>query len=116
MKKIFITPGTTALLLLLAGCGGQPAKDSEAIVQQDQMPVSQADESAGEAPVANEAPTTSDAPAPAEVDKPAIKPANPRPPQAAPAKAAPPQQKKSAPEAPKPAEPDPHAGHDMDKM
>ena len=101
MTRFIPLASAAALIFALAGCGTEPAQQSDVTPEQSEV-------TAGEPPAAS---------APAAPTEEAMPPEKSRPKQEPAAKAAVPPRAKAAPEAPKPVEPepDPHAGHDMDK-
>ncbi len=112
MTRFIPVTGAAALMLALAGCGAEPAQKSDAAPEQGDVIAGEPPAMAETAPVAEETPTASDPVVPTEEATP---PEKPRPKQEPAAKAAVPPQAKEAPKPVEP-EPDPHAGHDMDKM
>src|SRR3546814_11226045 len=100
-------------MLALAGCGAEPAQESAATPDQSEVPAGEAPTMVETMPAAVAAATAADPAEATEVTRP---PEKSRPKQE-PNVAAPPRAM-ALPEAVKPAdpEPDPHAGHDMDKM
>lgn len=109
MTRYIPLASAAALMVALAGCGAEPTQKSDTAPEQSEVPAGEAPAMVETTPAADETPTApeaapTEAARPAENSKPAAKPAVP--PRA-----------KAAPEAPKPVEPepDPHAGHDMDK-
>jgi len=114
MTRFIPVTGAAALMLALAGCGAEPAQKSDAAPDQSEVTAGEPPAMAETTPIAEETSTVSDPVAPTEEASP---PEKSRPKQEPAAKAAVPPRAKAAPEAPKPVEPepDPHAGHDMDK-
>jgi hypothetical protein len=111
MTKLIPLSSAAALMLALAGCGSEPAKESDATPEPAEIPAGEAPPIADTVPAADDAPAASDPAAPHA----AKAPETTRPKQDPARKAGPPPETKTVPDAPKPAEPDPHAGHDMDK-
>ena len=113
MTRFISVAGATALMFALAGCGAEPAQESDATPEPSEVPATQTPAMVEPAPVAEETSTASDSAVPSEGVRP---PEKSRPTQD-PAKAPVQPRPKAVPEAPKPVEPepDPHAGHDMDK-
>ncbi len=109
MTRYIPLASAAALMVALAGCGAEPARESSTAPEQSEVPAGETPAMVETMPAADETPTAPEA-APTEAaratenSKPAAKPAVP--PRA-----------KAAPEVPKPveSEPDPHAGHDIDK-
>lgn len=113
MTRFIPLTSAAALMLALAGCGTEPAKESGAAPEQSEVVAGERPAIAETMPAAEEISTTSDSAVPTEEAK---LPEKSRPKQEPAVKAAVPPREKAAPEPPKPVEPDPHAGHDMDKM
>jgi hypothetical protein len=115
MTRFIPLAAITALMLALAGCGAEPAQESDATPEPSEVPATQTPAMVEPAPVAEETSTASD---PAVATQKARPPEKARPKQEPAAKATVPPRAKVVPDAPKPVEPetDPHAGHDMDKM
>ena len=114
MARYIPLASAAVLILALAGCGTEPAQESDGAPEQGEVSAGEPPAMVETIPVADETPTAS-APA-APTDK-AVPPENSRRKQEPAAKATVPPRTKAVPEAPKPVEPepDPHAGHDMDK-
>ncbi len=113
MTRFIPLASAAALILALPGCGAEPAPESDATPEQGEVTAVEPSAMVKTMPVAEEAPTASGTAVPTEGARPSEK-SRPKP-EPAP-KAAVPPRAKAVPEAPKPVEPDPHAGHDMDKM
>lgn len=112
MTRFIPLSSAAALMLALAGCGAEPAQESDATPERSEVPAGEAPTMVETMPAAESAATADPAEA-TEVTRP---PEKSRPKQEP--KVAVPPRAKAVPEAVKPAdpEPDPHAGHDMDKM
>lgn len=113
MTRFVPLSSAAALMLALAGCGAEPAQKSDITTEQGEVVAGEPPAMVETMPVAQDAQTTSGPAVPTEEAKP---PEKSHPKQEAVAKAAVPPRAKLVPEAPKPVEPDPHAGQDMDKM
>ena len=113
MTRFIPLASAAALIFALAGCGTEPAQQSDVTPEQSEVTAGEPPAMVETMPVADEPPAAS---APAAPTEEAMPPEKSRPKQEPAAKAAVPPRAKAAPEAPKPVEPDPHAGHDMDKM
>lgn len=113
MTRFTPLASAAALIFALAGCGTEPAQQSDVASEQGEVAAGEPPAMVETMPVADKRPTAS---APAATEE-VVPPEKSRPKQEPAAKAAMPPQAKTAPEAPKPVEPepDPHAGHDMDK-
>jgi hypothetical protein len=111
MTRFISLSPPAALMLVLAGCGADPRQEADAAPDRDGAAVAapaKAEASPGAEWTPAEAATVSAAaPRTPETSSPAPKPKTVVPPRTMP-----------TPEASKPADPqpDPHAGHDMDKM
>lgn len=111
MTKFIPLSSAAALMLALARCGSEPAQESDVTPAQTEVPAVEAPPLAETKPAVADAPTASGSAATGmakapEATRPKNDPAR---------KPASPPDTKAVPDAPKPAEPDPHAGHDMDK-
>ena len=113
MTRFNYLTSAAALMLALAGCSAEPSQESDAMPEQGEVTAGEPPAMVETMPVAEETPTASAPAVPTEEGRP---PEKSRPKQEPAAKAAVPPRAKAVPEAPKPVEPDPHAGHDMDKM
>jgi hypothetical protein len=109
MTRYIPLASAAALMVALAGCGAESAQKSDTAPEQSEVPAGEAPAMVETTPAADETPTAPEA-APTEAARPAEN-------SKLAAKPAVPPRAKAAPEAPKPVEtePDPHAGHDMDK-
>lgn len=112
MTRFIPLASAAALIFALAGCGTEPAQQSDVTPEQSEVTAGEPPAMVETMPVADEPPAAS---APAAPTEEAMPPEKSRPKQEPAAKAAVPPRAKAVPEAPKPVEPDPHAGHDMDK-
>ncbi len=112
MRRIALT-SATALILALAACGAEPTQTNEGPSEQRgnpggmTPPIAETPPAVEGAPAQEEPAVATDGAKPPETSRPAKEPV---------AKAPVPHVAKPAPDPAKPAEPDPHAGHDMDKM
>lgn len=111
MTRFILFASAAALLVALAGCGAEPAQKSEVAPELGKVP-------AGDTPAMIETAPASEAipiaPAPTAATEATRQPEKSRP-KPEPKVAIPPRAK-PVPEMPKPVKPDPHAGHDVDKM
>lgn len=114
MTRFIPLASAAVLIFVLAGCGTEPAQQSDVAPEQSEVTAGESPAMVEIMPIAEETATAS---APAAPTEEAVPPEKSRPKQEPAAKAAVPPRAKAAPEAPKPVEPepDPHAGHDMDK-
>lgn len=110
MTKFIPLSSAAALMLALTGCGSEPTKESDGTSEQTEAPAGEAPPIAGIMPAADDVPVASGPTA----TGPAKAPETVRPKQEPAKKASPQPETTAGPDAPKPAEPDPHAGHDMD--
>ncbi|WP_286750386.1 hypothetical protein [Sphingopyxis sp. SCN 67-31] len=111
MTRFIPLASAAVLIFALAGCGTEPAQQSDVAPEQGEVTAGEPPAMVETMPVADETPTAS---APAAPTDEAVPSEKSRPKQEPAAKVAVPRAK-AVPEAPKPVEPDPHAGHDMDK-
>lgn len=115
MKGFIPLASAAVMISALAGCGTEPAQQSDVAPEQSEVTAGAPPAMAETMPVADETPAAS---APAAPNEEAVPAEKSRPKQEPAAKAAVGPRAKAEPAAPKPVEPDPdpHAGHDMDKM